>query len=298
MTVSAGNTILASDYNTLRGEVNRWFADNYAGSISFGNGNQTYGWGGSAAAVASGTVDASEYTALIDRCNLGHDIVNNVSGDIVDPVTGTTILASKHNEVESKSDLITSNRLDIEVAETSLSVRGSSQRTTVWGSAIDAVFRFTFTDFDEARYFWNSGGEMYIYGSISGYSTGTGWDGQGFNQIFSNMGSVFMDYTATTQTGSGGSGSATGYYNLTTSYALIFQQTGTGAYSNAYLQLYALRSSSGNYIQFRVLLTPEAGRSVNGTTTVYIGQRKLNNQTNGGVSLTITQPSYSLINGF
>ena len=175
---------------------------------------------------------------------------------------------------------------------------GSTTRTLTWSSSINAIYRYTFNSFDEARYFWNSGGEMYIYGSITGYSTGTGWDGAGFNQIFTNMGNVVMDYTATTQTGSGGSGSGTGYYNLSTSYALIFQQTGTGAYSDAFLQLYALRSSSGNYIQFRVLLTPEAGRSVNGTTTVYIGQRKLNNQTNGGVSLTITQPSYSLINGF
>jgi len=53
MTVIQGNEPLASEYNALADKVNKWFADNYAGSISFGNSNQNYGWGGTPVADLS-----------------------------------------------------------------------------------------------------------------------------------------------------------------------------------------------------------------------------------------------------
>jgi len=300
MAVSTGNLILASDFNTLRGEVNRWFADNYAGTISFGNSNQTYGWGGSAASSVStgNTMLASEMNALIDRCNIGVGIVDSVSGTLSQVSTGNLILASDFNNTETKSDSLTTDRLDITSGELSLHSGGSTQRTTSWSSAINCTFRYTFSSFDEARYFWNSGGAFNISGSISGYSTGTGYDGAGFNEIFTNMGTVTMDYTETVQSGSGGTPTSTGYYDLGTSYGQIFSQTGTGVYSNATLAINARYGSSGAYIELQVVLTPEAGRTVDGTTTITTQYRKLDDQSSGGASLTITAPSYSLQDGF
>jgi hypothetical protein len=296
MAVVQGNKALASDYNTLRTEVNRWFADNYAGSISFGNSNQTYGWGGSAVpAVNQGdAMLASQMNALIDRCNIGEDICNSVSGQLSQIVAGNNILASEFNAIETKSDSITTNRLSIESAELSIGTAGNIQRSTTWSAAINCTVRYTFTSFDKARYFFNAGGAIMTYGSISGYSTGTGWDGAGFNQIFTNLGTVSMNYTQTTQTGSGGTPSVIGYYDLTTSFANIFIQTGTGAYSDAVLTVAARRSSSGNWVEMRVTLTPGAGRSVNGTTVITSQRRLLNGQSSGAASLTITAPTYSV----
>jgi len=299
MTVSAGNKALASDYNTLQTAINRWFADNYAGSISFGNSNQSYGWGGSAASsVSSGQLmTAAQMNALIDRCNIGEDICNNVSGQLSQIVAGNSITAAEFNAIESKSNSINTNRLDIESAELSLTTGGSSARSTTWSSAVNCTFRYTFASFDKARYFFNSGGAFNISGSITGYSTGAGWDGAGFNEIFTNMGTVLMNYTETTQSGSGGTAYSIGYYDLTTSYQTIFSQTGTGAYTDATLVIEARRSSSGNYIEIRVTLTPGSGRSVDGTTTITTQYRKLDNQSSGAVSLSITAPTYSLIDG-
>jgi len=298
MAVVAGTLAQASDYNTLRGEVNRWFADNYAGSISFGNANQTYGWGGSeVSSVSAGTLmTAAQMNALIDRCNIGEDISSGVSGSIAQVAQGTQIAAAKFNEIETKSDSLTTNRLLIEAAELALTTGGSSARSTTWSSAVDCIFRWTFPTFDEARYFFNSGGAFNIYGSISGYSTGTGWDGAGFNEIFTTMGTIYMNYTQTTQSGSGGTPTSIGYYDLTTSYQTIFSQTGSGAYTDATLVIAAQRSASGNYVQIRVTLTPGSGRSVNGTTTITTQRRKLINQSSGGASLSITAPSYQLDN--
>jgi len=299
MAVVQGNAALASDYNTLRGEVNRWFADNYAGAISFGNGNQTYGWGGSpAASVSSGNpMLASQMNTLIDMCNLGEDITS-VTGQLSQISAGTDlILASQFNTIETKSDDIRSLRLVIEPGELSVTAGGTSVRSTTWSAAINCTFRYTFASFDRARYFFNSGGGLNLDGTITGYSTGTGWDGAGFNEIFTTMGTLSMVHNTTTRSGSGGTGYGLGYYDLTTSYQSMWQQTGSGAYTDAIFLAEARRSSSGNWVEHRVTLTPGAGRSVNGTTTITSDYTKLNNQTQGTVSLTITAPSYSLQGG-
>lgn len=300
MVVVQGNTALASEFNTLRGEVNRWFADNYAGSISFGNVNQSYGWGGSAATlvVKGDLMDPDNINPLVDRCNIGQDVVNSVSGNLSQIVVGALITAFEFNTIESKSDLITTNRLDIESAELSLVAGGSSSRSTNWGSAaIDCTFRYTFASFDKARYFFNSGGAFNISGTISGYSTGAAWDGEGFNEIFTNMGTVLMNYTQTTQSGSGGTPTNIGYYDLTAAYQTIFSQTGAGVYSDATLVIEARYGSSGAYIEIRITLTPGAGRSVDGTTIITTQYRKLDNQSSGSASLTVSVPTFSLVDG-
>jgi len=296
MAVVQGNAALASDYNTLRGEINDWFRDPNP-SMTFGDGQQTYGWGGDAAsAVSQGqAMTAAQMNALIDRCNIGEDICNSVSGQLSQIVAGNPMTAAEFNAIETKSDLIDTNRLDIEAAELSLATGGNTARSTTWSSAVLCTFRYTFASFAKARYFFNSGGAFNISATISGYSTGTGWDGAGFNQIFTNMGTILMNYTQTTESGSGGTPTAIGYYDLTTGYQNIYTATGTGAYSDATLALAARYGSSGAYVELRLTLTPGAGRSVNGTTTITTQKRKLDNQSSGAVSLVIDTPSYSLI---
>ena len=111
------------------------------------------------------------------------------------------------------------------------------------------------------------------------------------------MGTILMNYTQTTQSGSGGTPTAIGYYDLSTSYQTIFSQTGSGAYTDATLVIQARYGSSGAYIEILVTLTPESGRSVDGITTITTQYRKLNDQASGAASVTITAPIFSLVNG-
>jgi hypothetical protein len=235
------------------------------------------------------------YNGLIDRCNVGQDVVNNVSGTLSYPVTGTLIQASEHNAVETKSDSIFTNRLDIEAAELSVAGGGSSARGASYSTAINCTFRYTSASFAAARYFWNSGGAVNISGTISSYTLGWGWDGQGVNEILTNMGTVTMDYTQTIQSGGGGTPTATGFYDLGTGYSTIFTQTGTGAYTNTVLTIEARYGGGGAYVEIRTTITPDPARTVDGTTTITTQQRKLDNQSSGGASLSITAPVYSLI---
>jgi len=109
------------------------------------------------------------------------------------------------------------------------------------------------------------------------------------------MGTILMDHTQTTQSGSGGTPTAIGYYDLSTSYQTIFSQTGSGAYTDATLVIEARYGASGAYIEVRITLTPGSGRSVDGTTTITTQYRKLDNQASGAETLTITAPTYSLV---
>lgn len=298
MTVIAGNTIFASDYNTLRGEINQWFGDPNP-SMVFGDGSQTQGWGGSMPAVVNigDIISATQLNTFTDRCNIGEDIVNVVSGTLPQIAAGTIITAAGWNAIETKSDSIFTNRLDIEAAELSLIAGGSSARVASYSTAINCTFRYTSASFAAARYFWNSGGALNISGIISGYTLGWGYDGQGVNEILTGMGTVTMNYTQTIQSGAGGTPTSIGFYNLTTGFQTIFTQTGTGAYTNTVLTIEARYGGSGAWTELRVTITPDPARTVDGTTTITTQQRKLDNQSSGAASLSITAPVYSLIDG-
>lgn len=298
MTVSAGNKALASDYEILADKVDAWFTNDCTSCV-FGDINQRSGWGGDTTPpVAPGyEMLASQMNELIDRINIGVNITS-VSGTLPRLSPGNPVLASQYNNAEAKELLIAAQNNNILASEISLINATQSQRTTAYSAPVDATFRYTFSDFNEARYFFNSGGALDFSGTISGYTTGWGYDGQGINAIFTTMGNIYMNYTLTTQTGSGGSTTTIGYYDLTTTYQQIFQQAGTGAYSNAYVTLEARRSVLGEYVEVRFTITPEAGRIVNGTTTGYAKYRKLDDQLSGGILLQIDPPSFSVIDGF
>jgi hypothetical protein len=302
MAVSTGNIAYASEYNTLRTAVNRLYADNYAGSISFGNVNQTYGWGGSAvSSISTGTtMSASQMNSLIDRCNIGTNICLLESGLISQISSGATIYASQYNNIEAKTTNLTTNRLVIDPTQQSVNSGGSYLRSGVFSSLLDVTFRWTFSSFDQARYFFNSGGALLIYGSLTGYSTGYPWDGQGIADILTAMGTVSMNYTATTHSGTGGVTTSLGYYDLTTAFQNIFYQTSSGGY--AYLGMYvyvdARRSATGDYVELRMRVDPN-GAQCDGNLTAYTDCKTLNSpQTSGSASLSITAPSYSLIDPF
>ncbi len=297
MSVIQGFEAFASEFNTLQTKINKWFADNYP-SISFGDSNQIFGWGGDdSTAVVSGSIMlASDMNSLIDQCNIGQIVVNNVSGVLPQIVADVDdILASQYNNIESKSDLINIYKLDIEPSELSLSSQISSIRATSYSTAINCTFKHAFSNFNKSRYFWNSGGAIQILGTITGYSTGTGYDGAGINEILTTMGTVTMNYTETIQSGTGGTPTNIGFYDLTTSYQTIFTQTGTGVYSDAILLIESRIDAIGSYVETRVTITPESGKTVDGTTTIFNQFRKLDNQSSGTKTLVITAPTPSKV---
>jgi len=294
MTVSIGNIIYASDYNTLRSEVNQWFGDPNP-SMTFGNGSQSQGWGGSMDAVVNigNDIEAAHYNSLADRCNIGEDIVNGVSGIVPQVVVGTDIEAADHNAIETKSDSIFTNRNNIEALELELLAGGSTARSALYSTSVACIFTYTFSSFAQARYFFNSGGALNISGIITGYTFGWGYDGEGVDQALTTMGTVTMDYTSTT--GGGTPAASVGFYDLTATFQTINTATGVGAYTNTIVVVSAQYRSGGAIVDLALTIFPDpAPRTVDGTTTITTGFRKLYDQSSGGASLLVTSPVYSL----
>ena len=291
MTVSSGTKALASEYETLASRVDQWFTDNCSACV-FGDPNQLYGWGGITTPLVEKGDEmlAEQMNELIDRLNIGANITG-AAGSLSRISSGASVLASQYNIADANELLVAPLKNNILASETSIVAGTSNQRTTPYTAAVDCTFRYTFGNFNKARYFFNSGGALRFSGTISGYSTGAGYDGQGIDQILTTMGTISMDYTLTTQSGSGGSTTTIGYYDLTTSYQQIFQQAGVGVYSNSYVTLQARRSTLGEYIEVRFVITPESGRTVNGTTTATTTYRILDDQLSGDTLLQIDPPS-------
>jgi hypothetical protein len=299
MTVSAGNTALASDYEELRLRVNAWFYD--ADPLcSFGSIFQQFGMGGDPTpqVLTGDEMLSDQMNEIIDRLNIGVAITS-VSGTLPRLFPGQSVLASQYNTADAKDTLIMAQNNNIVPTEISSITGTSDQRTTSYATDINAVFRYTFSSFNAARYFFNSGGSLDLRGVQSGGSGGTGKDTLGIRALLTTMGVISMNYTLTTQSGSGGSTTTIGYYDLTTTYQQIFQQAGSGAYSNAYVTLQARRSPLGEYVEVRFVVSPEAGRTVDGTTTAYADYKKLDDQSSGDVLLQIDPPStVTVINTF
>ena len=290
MTVSSGNKALASDYETLATRVDEWFTNDCTSCV-FGDVDQDYGWGGTTTPEVSPGNDmlASQMNEIIDRINIAVNITN-VSGTLTRLNTGDSVLSSQYNNADAKEILVRAQRNIINAIELSSIPGNSDQRSSNYSASINATFRYDFSDFNDARYFFNSGGTLDFDGSISGYSTGWTFDGQGINEILTTMGVVSMNYTSTTQSGSGGSTSLIGFYDLTTSYQNIFSQTGTGVYSDASLTLQARRGPLADWIEVNVIIAPETGKIVNGTTTFNADYKKLDDQNSGSVLLQINPP--------
>jgi len=296
MSVVIGNEALASDYETLATAIEGWFSDGCS-TCSFGDADQRKGWGGSVIPVVTtgDGLDASHMNALVDRCNIGIDITDSTSSSLAQIVAANNVLATNYNNIEAASNNILNYKNDIDLSETSIAAGTTDARTSVWATTIDDTARYTFTDFDEARYFFNSGGAIVISLVLSGGTTGNAVN---WATLFSTMGTITVNDIDTTQSGSGGSVSSIGYYDATTNWQTIITQSGTGSYATNNLEIQMRRSVSGDYVEFQILLDDAHTGSVDGTTTATFQYRKLDNQSSGGATLTITAPVASIQDTF
>ena len=282
---------------------------------------------------------------IICRANIGVDITNNTPTNLTYVDQHMLITAADWTTVDSVLDLLITNKNNMDPTEQTITSpqtagNGTSKaiRTTAWGTApaataiLDSVFDVDFTSYDKARYFFNSGGQHHILGYGSGGSTVA--YGQWIT-LFSQLGTVAITLDNTTQTGTGGTSTNKGFYdcivgdptNLSAAeWTLLFTSgSGSGAYgsygsySGAYgcyaayggyaslgLRIYGMLSTTGDKFHIKVTLDNTAlCTTVDGTTTIEIQERRLNNQTCTTtttvstpftVNLTPYDPQYSIGN--
>ena len=240
MTYTTGGLIQAADYNKfVQGGAT---VDHNVANVNtiwgVGFGDRGYGQTGELATVpATNVVTATQWATLIARLNSirTHQIGTNTG--VTAPVAGSTI--SYINTLQTFVDAVYSNRMTTSIQGTDSPIRTT---THVWNVASPTTFQivrtFTFADADQARYFFNGGGQL----SLAFNATDSLANLKGANWVSflnSKLASFTLAGKSSGRTGIGGSvtlqAPVTGYWGLTTTdqtLLAITSGTATGVYDS------------------------------------------------------------------
>ena len=310
------------DFNSLRTRVNAVLNDGNSGSTTEAEAN--FGYGQTPAVVGpvsvGDVITAAQWNSLfaaIARCvkhqgtpsTIG-DLPEGVDpddvnvGDVIAAFDGSSGLLAIVTDIED-------NRLNADPTEMSLTTDAGwvSTRSTSWTTAIDHEFDFEFASYDDARFFFNTGGEIRVAPGRSG-GTGAGQDlswttlinttivseGGGSNIVRMNHTASYVGSTSAT---------AIGFYNLTTSYQTVYNIATSGgpAYDGDYFRVEArvltnLGTAGAFTVRLRVTFNSEGSgdsTTVTGTftSTPYIYRAVETAPADSGVS--VDEPTYSLV---
>ncbi len=313
MTYATGQIIASADFTAFRGNQapDTSYASNSAATaklaalIGVGYGTRGYGQTSTVMPGSSvgGIVTAAQWNGLINAIST----INTHTGSgysVPTPVTSGSLIRAFDGSA-GRPDLPTlitnldSNRLNYSLSQMGLSSVLSSSRTSPWSVSVTHEFTATFPSENLARYFFNTGGQVYAVGSRSGGSAST--LNSAMTTILANMGTIKFGAQATTYTGSGGTVYPIGYYNLTGAYQTLFHIIG-GAYPYSYgygavsytlkakaESIAGLNGGNGSVVRFQAVFATGVSSysTVSGTLTSAISQLK-----SGGV-LSITAPTYA-----
>ena len=308
MAVSVGDSITAAQYNGLQSRV--------ATIMGTGSGTNGYGQSLASSQVSAGSViTAAQFDNLrtdINKANNHQSGANASIGDIAAgqiigaDASGTSLGALNvttegFNDYDTATGVIETNKLLIDAGNSSVEAATSSQRTAAWGGGgggtVDHVFTVTFASADARRHFFNSGGEIRFSATRTG---GSGSKDTDWTNLLTNMGTIKMNYTTTTATGTG-TAQSIGNGDLTGTYQTIFEKSGSGLYAENLYRISA-RQDSTSVLRFEIQFqdndlgddqggagsTGPVDENVTGTLTSTIQQLRAT-----GSNVSVTTPTYT-----
>ena len=219
--------ITAAQFNTLVSLYNDfWQGGSYSyDSYHTGDLNRRKGWGQPAVipTVSQTTIITAEHTNyLITQINAGlWHIDEDVSSLQVKRGASTSISSSLYNQLENVyNNVINPKKFNIDPSSKNVStaIITTSNSSTPWQNDLYSEHKFTFTSYDEARHFFNSGGEFIV--DMSSTAGGTNSPSITWNTFFNNLGVVRIGAETTTNDGDGidspytSVGGAKGFYSM------------------------------------------------------------------------------------
>lgn len=254
MTYNAGQPIQATDFNGFVDQINQIYGDLNTGSTTLNPASFGYGILPNLPHVAVGdTVTAADWTSLfshIHSCGTHQGtsvtpIPPSVSpGDLVvaynDYLSGPTLMDVITN--------LTANRLSIAVSQVTSDNTPPVQVSSItWTTGLQLTFQIDFGSWNNARYFFNTGGKVTFAGSLPGSYT-PGSASKYWQDMLADMGTVRFAWHSTIP--SSGNGSSLGFYDLTTSYLEVYKKSSISgepiAYGNNYISVQAkLNAAAG-----------------------------------------------------
>jgi len=213
-----GTEIIATDYNAIQSKISNILG---VGSVDFG-----YGQTVSSAQVArTNRITVAQWNALRNDLLAArqHQTGADESNNLTVPTTSTTIKEADRQAYNAFADLISAHRLDTPTgSEASLETLQTVTRTAPWATTVRHTVTLNFASTDDARYFFNAGGNIKFASSLTSYTSGDSLlVNQSWDTLLTNMGTISVSAYDTTKTGTGTS-QGIGFYNLSDVDQLIF----------------------------------------------------------------------------
>jgi len=286
--MAVGNLILAADYNNIRGKI--------IGVIGNGAGQSGYGQPIQSLSIASGDIISKTdwdllrydiYNALIHQTG-ETPLINEISiGNVIRYGAGRP-----NFQYNTLADQAITNKFDIGEGRTAIETGTNASRTSAWTTAVSCTVTISFSNNNEARYFFNSGGRIrFVSSRVGGSSTA---QNSSWSTLLSSAGVQSFDYTH--------------FYALTNSYQEIYYTTSSAPYAaNSYL-IQALSNVSDNTnggatdITFNIVWSDAytdgnpspPPDQVDGTLSLIVDQVKATGPILPSGTFNITSPSFSI----
>ena len=259
MTYSAGNIIVDDDYNIFATGNAAGTGDNSVNNINTiwgtGTGDKGYGQSTTVSAVSAGTtVQATQWATLLNRASSLASHQGSSITSITNPSTGDTVAA--FTALSANIDTINTNRNNAAAEGSDSSV--SSTTTTAWNNSSVLTKTFTFASENQARYFFNAGGQIRLSWSRTGGTSST--QNTTWSNLLTAAGTLVLTGAAASKTINGvaytgltkigGSGTPTtlttteGYYALDGTPSLNFKQIPSGTYGANEIEVSYSRSGA------------------------------------------------------
>jgi hypothetical protein len=261
MTYTAGGDISATDYNVFSVSVNTIYSDNNLDSTTLPQAGFGYGITPPIATVAPQTnVLASQWADLFSVIRrLGTHQGTSVSPPVpvTDPVPLTNVIAFNTPSIAGVISDTNVNRFNLALGQSALVTGTTFTNPTTWTNTLTWTVSVDFGSWNNARYFFNSGGTLNLSGSYS--SSPVNQADIEWRNMLIQMSPLVFAYNSTTPAVSGG-GTLIGFYGLTTSYQTVyFRINGAGYYyANSSVTVQARYASSAGIsgiVEFRIILT-------------------------------------------
>lgn len=271
MVYERGGLVEKTDYDALISAINNLFGSGF-GDSGYGGNSINVPLSQLTSVSVGATINNEEW--LVIR-NALFDLALHQNTVLPNPLPSPTDLEDMDliqafealNDADNLNELLT-NRLNANSANLSISNKLISNRSTSWTSEILHEFTVDFGNTDDARFFFNTGGEIRLNASRSG-GAATPQNLAWTNLTSNNSPAIF---------------NASNYYALTSSYTTVRSVSSTGAYSTNSWIIQARRDDvagpnggNGSIIRFKSIFSDiHSGVSdvVSGTFTSTIQERR------------------------
>ena len=296
--MTSGTQIFAAQYVTIQDKA----------QSLMGTGSETRGYGQT---VQSADVFTGNAVTKAQWDLLRYDIINiRVHQDGVLPNIATIAVgdpigygaASPNTNYDTLLETAIANRFRIDASQSVATAKTSATYTSAWSTSLTTTLTLTFSNSNEARYFFNSGGKIRFTPTLTGGTATSQYNA--WLQFLNSVGT--KSFGADTDP-------LVNYYTLTNSFQTYYFGTLGTPYSANTFKLEArtdvANNSTGTATQLFLKVTlsddyvdPDVatgnveppGDSVNGTLTIAVSELKAAGSLQPSGSFTIISPTYSL----